>query len=501
MTAAIVDPTKKREPRLWWFPSVEVLIFILVFSLSLFVMPQLINSDGDLGRHITIGKVLLDQRAILRTDIFSHTMPGEELVLHEWLSDLIFGIVYRTAGLNGIAWMTALILASTYALFTAGLKYVNVRTPVRLLAGLAAFIVSTIHWHTRPHIITTLVFTYFVITLAYYYKTEKWKILIPLPFLMILWANLHGAFISGLVLVGLFALGLLLEKRFFAAGTMGGLFLILILSSWINPYGPRMITHSFGYLQLDYLVDITEEYTSPNFHDFITWPFLGILLLTIVIGWYSTRPVGWVPLVMLFYWTASALYSARNIPLYGQIAVLFLACEGDRLIAKLSPKFDAYISRSDRAGRRAGGWIYAILLAGLFIFLEANGGTLDNAGLGNKFDPDYFPVGAIDALQESGLPKGNVFNEFMWGGYLLYRLWPEKQVFIDGQTDFYGEDLTYTYKQTVDGQGEWQAVLDEYGVTWVILPPERTLGKLLNLSPDWERIYSDETASVWVRHQ
>ena len=205
--------------------------------------------------------------------------------------------------------------------------------------------------------------------------------------------------------------------------------------------------------------------------------------------------------MLLFFWTASALYSARNIPLYGQIAVLFLACEGDRLIGELSPKLDAYFSRSDQAGRRAGGWIYAILLAGFLIFLEANGGTLDAAGLGNKFDPNRFPEKAIDALVESGLPEGNMLNEFGWGGYLLYRLWPERQVFIDGQTDFYGEDLTYTHKQAVDGQGEWQAVLDEYRVAWVILPPERTLGKLLALSPDWERIYSDETASVWVRHQ
>jgi hypothetical protein len=479
-------------------PSVEVVIFILVFSLSLFVMPQLINSDGDLGRHITIGNVLLDRRAILRADIFSHTMSGEELVLHEWLSDLAFGIVHRAAGLNGIAWMTALILASTYALFTAGLKYLNIRTPVRLLAGLAAFMVSTIHWHTRPHIITTLIFTYFVLTLVYYCKTERWRILIPLPFLMILWANSHGAFVSGLVLVGLVGLGLLLERRFFAAGAIGGLLLILVLSSWLNPFGPQMITHSLGYLKLDYLVDVTDEYRSPNFHHYMTWPFLGILLLTIVMGWYGARRVGWVPLVLLFFWTASALYSARNIPLYGQIAVLFLACEGDRLIAELSPKMHAYFSRSDQAGRRAGGWLYAILFAGFLVFLEANGGTLDAAGLGNRFDPDLFPGRAIDALEGDGLPEGNVFNEFGWGGYLLYRLWPEQQVFIDGQTDFYGEDLTYAYKQTIGGQGEWQAVLDEYGITWVILPHERALGQLLNLSPDWARIYSDETASVWV---
>lgn len=500
MTTTSFQNTKKRESRLWWLPSVEVLVFVVVFGLSLYVMPQLINSDGDLGRHITIGNVMIDQRAVVRADIFSHTMPGEELVLHSWLSDLIFALIYRATGLNGIAWMTALVLASTYALFTAGLRYFRVSTPVCLLAGLGAAFGSALHWHTRPHILTTLIFTFFVLTLATYYKTEKWKALIPLPFIMIVWANLHGAVISGLVLVALFALGLLLEKRTIPAGTVLGLLVILILSSWINPFGPKMLTHSFGYLQLDYLVDVTQEYQSPDFHFSSTWPFLLIMLLTLVVAGYRTQRVGWVPLVLLSFWTASALYSARNVPLYVQIAALFLAYEGDRLITERWPGVAAYFSRADRAGRRAGGWIYAVLFAGLLIFVQANGATIDRAGLGNRFDPDYFPVRAVDFLKASGLPEGNMYNEFGWGGYLLYRLWPEKRVFIDGQTDFYGEDLTRTHLQTRNAEGDWQTVLDEYGVTWVILPPQATLGKLLNLTPGWDRIFSDEVASVWVRN-
>jgi hypothetical protein len=206
-----------------------------------------------------------------------------------------------------------------------------------------------------------------------------------------------------------------------------------------------------------------------------------------------------VPLVLLFFWTASALYSARNIPLYGQIAVLVLAYEGDRLLAGLSPPLDAYLTRADRVGRRTGGWVYAILFAGLLIFLQANGAAFDSARAGNDFVPGHFPVRAIDALEASGLPEGHMFNEFGWGGYLLYRLWPEKRVFIDGQTDFYGEDLTYIYNQTADGQGDWRAVLDAYDVAWVILPPARPLAALLDLSPDWARAYADDTAIVWVR--
>jgi len=498
MTVTTSD-TAPKESRLWWFPSVEVLIFIIVFLISLFVMSNLINSDGDLGRHITIGEVLLDTRSMLHEDIFSHTMLGEELILHEWLSDLVFGLVYRAAGLDGIAWMTAAVIAGTYALLTAGLKFLNVRTFVRLLAGFAASFVGAIHWHTRPHIFTTFIFTYFVLALVYFYQTKRWKVLIPLPFVMVLWANLHGAFVSGLVLVALFGFGLLLERKFSSALKVGGLLLALILASFINPVGPRMVIHSFGYLQLDYLVDFTNEYNSPNFHHMIAWPFAGLMILSFVMGWRSKRLLGWVPLVLVSFWTASSLYSARNIPLYGQLTVIFLAIEADSMLGALSPRLDAYLTRTDRIGRRSWGWMWAVLFAGLLIFLEANGGKIDYAELGNNFDPDFFPVEAIDTLEDTGLPEGNMFNEFGWGGYLLYRLWPDRLVFIDGQTDFYGEDLTMIHEQTLEAQGDWRTVLDDYDIQWVILPPERGLGPWLDQSPDWELIYRDDTASVWVR--
>ena len=496
----IVSPaTPQSQSRLWWFPSVEVLVFIIVFFLSLFVMPNLINGDGDLGRHITIGEVLIDTRTMLREDNFSHTMLGKDLILHEWLSDLIFALIYRAAGLNGIAWMTAVVIASTYALLTYGLKYLNVRTFMRLLAGIASFSVGAIHWHTRPHIFTTLIFTLFVLVLVYFYQTERWQVLIPLPLIMILWANLHGAFISGLVLVGLFGVGLVFEKRFSSAQKVAGLLLALVLASWINPFGPRMVTHSFGYLQLDYLIDFTNEYNSPDFHNIIAWPFAGLIVLSILLGWRSVRSKGWTSLLLICFWTASSLYAGRNIPLYGQLTIIFLASDADVFLGGLSPRLDGYLTRTDQVGRRAGGWVWAILFAGFLIFLEASGGLLDYARLGNNFDPEIFPVEAIDTLIESGLPEGNVFNEFGWGGYLLYRLWPSRLVFIDGQTDFYGEDLTRLYEQTLNAQGDWQAVLNGYDIQWVILPPERGLGAWLDQSQDWSRIYRDLTASVWVR--
>jgi hypothetical membrane protein len=492
---------KENLAHLWWLPSAEAIIFVIVFYLSLYVMPYLINSDGDLGRHITIGSVLLDSGQIIRTDIFSHTMLGEKLILHEWLSDLLFAKVYLLYGLNGIAWLTSLTLAGTYALFTAGLKWLNIRTPVRFIAGILAFLVGINHWHTRPHIITTFLFTYLLLSLAYYAKTEQRKVLFPIPFVMVLWANLHGAFITGLVQIGLFSIGLLLDKKYEATKTVFILLLISIIATLLNPFGAEMITHGFGYLQLDYLVDITNEYKSPNFHHSIMWPFLGTLLLTIVVGWNNKVQKSGLSLVLLLFWTASALYSARNVPLYGQVAALFLATQIDQSTQILSGKANRFLTISDQTGKRASGWLWSIAFSAFLMISQAQGRTFDLLGEGNQFSPESFPVQAINDLEDTAFLEGNVFNDFGWGGYLLYRLWPNNLVFIDGQTDFYGENLTYIHQQTITGQGDWQYTLDQYNIDWVILPPHLPLAKLLSKSDDWKRVYSDNTSLVFTRKQ
>jgi hypothetical protein len=89
-----------------------------------------------------------------------------------------------------------------------------------------------------------------------------------------------------------------------------------------------------------------------------------------------------------------------------------------------------------------------------------------------------------------------MFNYFTWGGYLLYRGWPDERVFIDGQTDFYGEDLTRQYGQVIDLEKGWESVIDRYQVGWAILPVSEPAGYALRQELGWELIYKDGTAVI-----
>ena len=117
-----------------------------------------------------------------------------------------------------------------------------------------------------------------------------------------------------------------------------------------------------------------------------------------------------------------------------------------------------------------------------------------------RFSAERFPVDAVEYLYESGFePPGPVYNEFGWGGYLLYRAWPDIPVFIDGQTDFYGEELTKEYVAIRAMEPQWQDYLDKHEVRWAIIPPDVALNQGLALSRGWTSLYSDSTAVVWVR--
>ena len=86
-------------------------------------------------------------------------------------------------------------------------------------------------------------------------------------------------------------------------------------------------------------------------------------------------------------------------------------------------------------------------------------------------------------------------------GYILYRLWPNETVFIDGQTDFYGEALTREYIKVIAMDAGWQDVLDKYNVSWIIIPRDETLAKYLySVDNDaWHVIYEDNTAVIFRR--
>lgn len=484
-------------------PRLGEIFFIAIFAAVIGLGPRMMNIDGDLGRHITLGKYILEARDIPTEDIFSFTKTGDPLTPHEWLSDLLFAMINKAAGLNGVVWLAALVIAgSLWLVYKYSLNLSNMSL-IALLGGILGAAASSLHWLTRPHIFTIL------LAALWTGELEKMRLGIRkswliFPVLMLIWVNLHGAFIAGLLIWACYFVGMLLDQQislnknraFFWIGISS------ILVSLINPDGFGIWKTGFGFLGNQYLVSHTAEYLPPDFQQPAFWPFLILIFSSILVLGLSKKRIAFPHLLLVGGWTVMALYSARNIPLYVVTVIPVLISEmcgilcdwKDSILVEKLIDFQEKIATTEES-LKGGFWsVIAVVLA---IVLLMGGAKLDFQGSGNQFSGEVFPVEASGWLEDNP-PEGNGFNYFPWGGYLLYRFWPERSVFIDGQTDFYGEELTREYEKVITLVDGWQDILHRYHIKWVMMPTGSVLGTALDDSDDWVEGYRDRTTEIWL---
>jgi hypothetical protein len=485
-------------------PSPADAVFILFFlSVTLVRSHQAINTDGDLGRHIRVGETILAEGGLFYTDRFSHTMAGQPFVPYEWLSEVVFAAAHRLGGLAGALVLSGIVVAAAYALALLLLQRSGVDPLLAFATAVAAGVLGAVHWLARPHVFTLLG------AVATLWLLERGGRRTPLVALgtFALWANLHGGFLYGLVLIALYLagdameiqwghgraiwIGRLRQHGLLLAGAIGG--------TLLNPRGPELLAHVVGYLGKGYLIDGTAEYQSPDFHALYGRIFLAVVLVVITLLAVGGRRPAFPRLAALLVSLAFALMSIRNIPLFGLVALPLLALHlaGTSAVWQ-SPLLGRLRTGFAEAARSTSFGAWSAVVAGVLLAAAASrwgpaGRPLVQAG----FDRAVFPVEAVARARAAGL-SGPVFNEFAWGGYLLYA-WPEQAVFIDGQTDFYGVKLTREYVAIRGAEPGWQARMGRRGVRLVLLPPDAPLVRELSGSTEWRLFISDSTSTLLVR--
>jgi len=491
-------------------PGLGDMIWISVFIGVMALGPRMLNVDGDLGRHLTIGRYILDHGSVPLADLFSHTRLGEPLTPHEWLAQAAFALAALWLSLDGVMIVCGLVIATSFWLVFRRARAGAQGILAAVLATLFAIAASSLHWLSRPHIFTFLMLALWLLVLENMRRgrLRQWWLL---PLIMLLWANLHGAFIAGFVTWGLYGIGLAWDAfwdrtkspplhghfwRFFLLGGAASLLITLV-----NPGGLFLWETSVGYLGNRYLVSHTAEYLPPNFHDPSAWPFMLMIGLLVTLFGIQPRRLPAAQVIPAAAWLVMGLYSARNIPLFAIVAAPVVAEALDNWLAayhhrlKILNRFFNMDRRLLRVDLSLRGLVIPVLVVAAAVLSLRAGVALDFESAGNKFDPQVFPVDAVDWLAENPQP-GPTFNHFPWGGYLLYRLWPEQRVFIDGQTDFYGEALTRQYEQVLTISPGWEDVLDQYRIEWAILPADGELPAELRRRPEWSLLYEDSTAVV-----
>jgi hypothetical protein len=109
-----------------------------------------------------------------------------------------------------------------------------------------------------------------------------------------------------------------------------------------------------------------------------------------------------------------------------------------------------------------------------------------------------FPAAAVDFIRDQK-PQQPIYNEYIWGGYLIWRLYPDYRVYIDGRADVYGDGLINEFLQVKDGRTAWREPLDNHGIRTVLVKPDAALASLLRQDGAWQKIFEDKQSVIFVR--
>ncbi len=452
-------------------------------------------ADTDFWWHLKTGEYIWQHRSLPVPDPFSYTadlgapvFAGETRVryfnlTHEWLGQLLWYAVYRLAGFPGVVLFKALLLTGFCGI--SGLLTAR-RTGSRywgLAAAGAAASVAVLFSADRPALLTFLFVAVFVWIL------ERGSPLWVLPVLALVWANCHGGFILGWVVLGAYAAGATISRRLGRPGpSPRRLWLITLVSMAVSGLNPSYF----------HIVEILAAYRRSSLQrGLVEWsqPFLwgppytfDILLYAaaavLIAARRRVRMSDWL-LFLLF--AAASLLAFRNI--------LFTAFLAPILIASYFP----WQRRLPASAAPAVCLLLAALLgAGIFRgrFFQCRAALWK------------FPAGAAEFLLANHA-GARLFNTYEYGGYLIWRLWPRQRVFIDGRA--LNESVYQDYVRALgDSRGDArEQVLARYGVEAIVANGfESTSGVIYPMvlalaSPaeaNWRLVYQDPAAMVFLRH-
>jgi len=466
--------------------------FILVVFLGLFAMAARNVTDPDVWWHLKTGQYILEQGNVPHTDPFSFTRLGEPWVAHEWLTDLLFFGVFRASGWTGLILFSAAVLS--VAFFPLYLRCEGRPYLAGVLALAAAWATAPL-WGVRPQVISLVLGSLWLLLLE---RSEQKPglLLWTLP-LTLLWVNLHAGFALGLVLLFLFVIGELIEGILASASLPAHrlrlLALILVADLLIvplNPNGLRMYSYPIQTLRSPAMQSYIVEWASPNFHRQEYWPFLFLLLAVLAALAGISRSIRLRDLLLLIVATYAALCSIRMIPLFVLIAIPLLSVR----LESLKPAQVA-TSRLVHPPPPNRTMLNAVIILGVALFAIFH--TFRVAQLQPQGEGRQFPAEAVAFLQDH-LPVKRLFNDYDWGGYLIWKLYPPTRVFIDGRADVYGDKFLEQYWNDYQLKDAWRENLSAWGIQAVIIPPDSSLATGLRLSPQWQIAYQDRKAIVLV---
>jgi hypothetical protein len=499
-----------------WFSLGMADVLFIFFTLAILQHADSgMMDDPGLGWHLRIADLMWEIRGFIYHEQLCYPTEGQPWVTQAWLGDVLMRLVYGWGGLNGLAVLAALCIALSLRLLYTRMTGEGVNWLVAAFWTFLAALGTSPAWVARPNLFT---FPALVLATGICERYRSGAIsargtlwLLPI---FLLWPNLHGGFLAGIIVLGVtylvtcaIALGSFEpDQRSVARRQLGWwtvLGVALFAMTLVNPYGPRLYVWNLKVVSDPFIQSqSTTEWFPPDFTKPGWFRVELLMLLFPALTACSRQRITVLPLALGVVWMHFALTTARYGPLWVLIVVPTLAALStqipwlqsttSRLTGRLSGDAQNWLARTPKRSP----CFLSLLFAAFLLCVSPGMGHL--AG----HNHDLIPSRSLDRLLE--IYRGeHVFHLANWGGYLTWHGWslkPRFKTWIDDRLDTHGRELTADYRAILNGEPGWDELLRKYHVDLVCVPADTPLARHARESSGWRLIHEDGRVVIFRRN-
>ncbi len=519
-----------------------VFFYILVFGFLL--RNSFSYLDPDLGWHLKVGQQFVETKTVAHLNSFNYTYSGD-WVDHEWLTNLISFEIYSNFGYFSLSIFFALIVLASFILLNVFIRryYKKISQSTLVFLQLFGLLACSVHFGIRMQEFGFLFLILELWIIKEFSSKQKWSLLFYLLPLFYLWSNMHGSFLLGLAFLiswpivkvienqlvllksGKFAEYLDLSEKIKQKNIyiFFGFALASLVVTFFTPYGFELYSFLGGYGNTFYLNVIQEWLPQYNFP--FNYPqslYLVLIIFLLVVSFQTALrqkkiKINLWQVFLTVIMLILAVRSRRHFPLLFVVSIPWMTQALTHIFnIKKIPQFslNKYLRTII---------LLFVILLGFEQFVLLNVIKQPFANYCGKY-----PCGATSFLiSEEKYNDFNIFNEYNWGGYLIYT-YPEKKLFIDGripQALYKGHTFLEEYYEFYNAKTDFALKLDEYNIKLVLLKAKdiplkarrwerfvfdlkdsdlssvNYLRQYLDGSSNWGKIYQDSTAVIYFKNE
>ncbi len=455
---------------------------VLLVAGFAFVVALPSSDSFDVWWHMRTGQWIVEHGQVPHKDMYSFVSQGAWWVNPSWLADVWFYGLWQVGGLALLRALAAALFASGMALAVASVPRGAAQPAAVAVAGMACSYAVAQSVLVRPLVFSFPLTAWFLWVLRP--RRDRW--LWTLPLCMALWVNLHAGFAAGLILVFLafaaevVALARARERAWRRARLLVATGLACGAACFVNPFGYGVLTYPFRLTGSRLFMSKVLEWMPPT-ADLAFMPYWVLLGATVLAVIATARRASLFDVLVLAAFAGLSIRARRQMGVFGIVALPVLA----RHLSLLPWP----------AGRRAR------LACATLVGAAALAGVWNRSA---NVERERLPEKAVDFLAATPL-QGRLFSEYDWGGYLIWRLYPRWQVFIDGRCLVHGDKGYREWERIYLCEEGWEQAAEERGVECMLLRHRRPPGAdgapnpLPFASPNWATVYWDDDAAIVLR--